>query len=167
MKYVNAGPTFYYRGYDGVGNVLFDQTPERVMTASYNASNRLSGTVVGGVSRMMSYDNLGNLVSDGVRQLAFDTAGDLVSSQAPVQKTFNYDGRDRVVKRVDAQGTRYFVYSAERLMMEYSPTENKYTEYLYFNGQLAGSRVVNSASQVDSNGNGFKDTDEFHGVGWL
>jgi hypothetical protein len=37
---------------------------------------------------------------------------------------------------------------------------------LYFNGQLAGSRVVNSATQMDSNGNGVKDSAEFQGIGW-
>jgi YD repeat-containing protein len=165
-RYVNAGSSFYYRGYDGVGNVLFDQTPERSLTVAYDSYNRLSSTTTGGLTKPASYDGFGNIISDGMRALTFDWAGNLVSSQAPAQKSFVYDGRDRVISRTDAQGKRYFIYSAEKLMMEYSPTENRYTEYLYFNGQLAGSRVVNSATQMDSNGNGVKDSAEFQGIGW-
>ncbi|MEO5560366.1 MAG: hypothetical protein ABIR10_11845 [Dokdonella sp.] len=167
-QYPNGFPgVSYRRGYDQTGNVLFDQTPEKAVTMGYDASaNRLLNIANAGATQALSYDGYGNMVADGVRALTFDSARDLRSSQAPAQKTFAYDGRDRLVSRIDAQGTRYFVYSGEKLMMEYAPTENKYTEYLYFRGQLAGSRVVTLASQVDSDGDGVKDVDEFHGLGW-
>jgi YD repeat-containing protein len=166
--YPNAFPGMsYYRGYDATGNVLFEQIPDRSMGMSYDAvTNRLRAITAGPEIRLVNYDALGNVVSDGVRTLTFDIAGNLRSSQTPVQKTFAYDGRDRVISRTDAHGVRYFIYSGENLMMEYSPGENMYTEYVYLRRQLVGSRVVTMATQMDSNGNGAKDADEFRGTGW-
>jgi hypothetical protein len=67
--YPDATPgAAYYRGYDAVGNVLFDQTPEKSLTMGYDTStNRLQSVTSAGVTRSVAYDSLGNIVSSPAR----------------------------------------------------------------------------------------------------
>jgi YD repeat-containing protein len=159
-QYPNATPgVTYRRGYDPTGNVMFDQTPERALTMSYDTTyNRLSSVNGSGITRSLNYDGLGNMTSDGVRGLTFDKAGNLQSSQNPVIKQFKYDGRNRVISETTSQGTKYYVYSGEKLMFEYAPYNQTYTEYVYLKRQLVGTRVVTNVAQAD--------IDKFHGLNW-
>jgi len=152
-----AGTT-YRRGYDATGNVMFDQTPERALTMAYTDGYNRLNSISGSVSRTLHYDGLGNMSNDGVRALTFDKAGNLQSSQNPVTKQFVYDGRNRVISETTAQGTKYYVYSGEKLMFEYSPYAQTYTEYVYLKRQLVGTRVVTNVAQTD--------IDKFQGRNW-
>jgi len=157
---VYAPGTTYYRGYDAIGNVTFDQSPEHLLFMGYDGNNRLQSvtSVAGDVTRSMTYDSLGNMTADGLRSLSFDKAGDLQSSQAPVLKGFVYDGRDRVIRESTPQGLKYYVYSGEKLMFEYTPYNQTYTEYVYLKRQLVGTRVVTNVAQADIN--------KFQGQNW-
>jgi len=141
--------TIYYRGYDGIGNVTFHQTPEKTLFMNYDTTNNRLQSVSGDATLTLSYDGLGNVSSDGQRALTFDKSGNLQSSQAPVIKSFIYDGRDRIIEESTAQGRKYYVYSGEKLMFDFTPDANTYTEYVYLMRQLVGSRVVTNASSAD------------------
>jgi YD repeat-containing protein len=164
-SYAIASGVKHRRGYDGTGNVSFDQSPEYSLTFAYDpATNRLN-SVTGGASRNIGYDWLGNIVSDGVRSQMFARDGNLTQSLTPVVKQFDYDGRDRMIKEDGPNGVRYMVYSGENLLLEYEPQKDSYTENLYLGSMLVGSRHVDHASNMDSDGDGVTDDLEFHGLG--
>jgi YD repeat-containing protein len=156
----------YRRGYDDIGNVRFDQSPELPMLYfNYDGNNRLA-TLSGSLSRSLVYDPLGNLTSDGVRNMTFGYDGNLMhASTSKVAKTMAYDGRDRLLREDGPLGTVYYVYSGEHLMLEYYPAQKKYIEYLYVGPLLISSRTVEQAHLADTDGDGVNDVSEFLGLG--
>lgn len=164
-SYAIASGAKHRRGYDGTGNVSFDQSPEYSLTFAYDpATNRLN-SVTGGANRNIGYDWLGNIVSDGVRNQIFASDGNLTQSLTPVVKQFDYDGRDRMIKEDGPNGVRYMVYSSENLLLEYEPQKDSYTENLYLGSALVASRHVAHASNMDSDDDGVTDDLEFRGLG--
>lgn len=158
----------YRRGYDDIGNVMFDQSPEYPqIDFTYDVRNRLA-SAGGSVTRSFTYDTHGNMTDDGQRTTTFSFDGNLVSAAVNgSSKTLVYDGRDRLLKEVKPSGTYYYFYSGENLIFEFDPTRDRYTEYVYAGATLLGSRTVESASSADSDLDGVTDTEEFRGTGWL
>lgn len=156
----------YRRGYDDIGNVRFDQSPELPMLHfTYDGNNRLT-TLSGSLSRALTYDQLGNIQTDGVRNMTFGYDGNLMhASTSKAAKTMVYDGRDRLLREDGPLGTIYYVYSGERLMLEYYPAQKKYIEYLYVGPLLISSRTVEQAHLADADGDGVNDVSEFLGLG--
>lgn len=162
-----VGKETYRRGYDDIGNVRFDQSPELpLLNFSYDSNNRLT-TVSGSLLRSLVYDPLGNIQSDGVRNMTFGYDGNLMhaSTTKGATKTMVYDGRDRLLREDGPQGTVYYVYSGEHLMLEYYPAQKKYIEYLYAGPLLISSRTVEQAHLADADGDGVNDISEFLGMG--
>ena len=156
----------YRRGYDGSGNVVFDQTPEfPLINFTYDGNNRLDSTS-GSLSRTLSYDPLGNIRTDGVKTLQFAYDGNLMHATAGGKsKLMTYDGRDRLLRQDTAEGPVYYVYSGDNLMFEYHPDQKRYMEYLYAGAMLLSSRTVENADLSDADGDGVSDVNEFRGLG--
>lgn len=159
-RYPSIGLAVFWRGYDGAGNTMFDQSPDNNLSFAYDASNRLA-SVSGSLQRSMTYDQLGNMISDGARSFSFSADGTMRSSTAPLPKQFAYDGKDRLLKTVVAGVVRYTVYVGEQLMFEYFPASSTYIEYSYLGEMLVGSRHVTDAGTRDSDGDGVVDALEF------
>jgi RHS repeat-associated protein len=112
--------------YDAAGNRI--STVDGGTTA-YTVNNMNQYTVVGGVG--FSYDQNGNLISDGANTYDYDFDNNLVKVQTAQDTiTFEYDalGR-RVSKSVDGNVTAY-LYDGDHVLAETIPSGNTY-QYLY------------------------------------
>ncbi len=140
--------TFAY-SYDAVGNRLTQNNNGVVTNYAYDHANRL--TSVNGVT--YSWDNNGNLLSDGVNTYGYDQANRLISVNG--QTTFAYNGvGDRLRQTVNstitnytldlntgltqvlADGTNTYLYGAGRIAQQ--PT-NQPTNIQYFGADGLGS----------------------------
>ncbi len=140
--------TFAY-SYDAVGNRLTQNNNGVVTNYAYDHANRL--TSVNGVT--YSWDNNGNLLSDGVNTYGYDQANRLISVNG--QTTFAYNGvGDRLRQTVNstitnytldlntgltqvlADGTNTYLYGVGRIAQQ--PT-NQPTNWQYFGADGLGS----------------------------
>ena len=71
----------------------------------------------------------------------------------------------RLLREDGPAGTVYYVYSGERLMLEYYPAQKKYIEYLYAGSLLISSRTIENANFADADADGVSDVNEFLGLG--
>ena len=100
----SSGQAYTYT-YDAMGNRLSLTTHEDVVNYGYDAANRL--TSVNG--QAYTWDNNGNLLSDGLRSYSYDHANRLtqvVSGTLTTQFIYNGAG-DRVAKTVSSVTTDY------------------------------------------------------------
>jgi RHS repeat-associated protein len=100
----SSGENYAYT-YDAVGNRLSLTTGGGVVNYTYDAANRL--TNVNGVA--YTWDNNGNLLSDGVRTFTYDAADRLVAvSGGGVNAAYTYNGDGlRVLSTVNGVPTPY------------------------------------------------------------
>jgi RHS repeat-associated protein len=100
----SSGEYFHY-SYDPVGNRLTEQTQGGTNTYAYDAANRL--TSVDGVP--FSWDDNGNLLSDGVSTYSYDHANRLTSAVRGVNAySFAYNGLgDRLRQTLNGAPTSY------------------------------------------------------------
>ncbi len=125
----------YAYAYDAAGNRTSQTINGVVTTYQYDAANRL--TNVNGVA--YSYDNNGNLLSDGVRTYTYDAANRLtqvVSGSVTTQFQYNGDG-DRVSLTTGGVTTRYALDLAAGLPeVIVATTSGVSTRYVQVGGQL-------------------------------
>jgi RHS repeat-associated protein len=97
--------TFFHYAYDAVGNRLTQETHEATNTYLYDDANRL--IEVDGVP--YTWDDNGNLLSDGVSDYSYDHANRLSSIvQGPDVYTFAYNGLgDRLQQTVNGDAVDY------------------------------------------------------------
>jgi RHS repeat-associated protein len=127
---------YYHYTYDAVGNRLSLTTTVGVVNYQYDAANRL--TSVNG--QAYTWDNNGNLLSDGVRSYTYDHANRLtqvVSGTLTTQFVYNGAG-DRVARTVDGVTTGYMLDAAAGLTQVLQETTGgQVTSYLYGHDLLA------------------------------
>jgi RHS repeat-associated protein len=97
--------TFFHYSYDETGNRLTQETQEGIDTYLYDAANRL--IEVNG--QPYTWDNNGNLLSDGATTYTYNYANMLESvDQGGVIYTYRYNGlRDRLTQSMDGLPTTY------------------------------------------------------------
>ncbi len=119
----SAGAEYIYT-YDPVGNRQTMDSPEGTVNYTYDAANRL--TSVGGVT--YTWDDNGNLTSDGVRDYDYDRANRLTQvTGSPLTTQFAYNGDGvRISKTVDAGTTQYVLDLAATLPVVISDTDAIY-----------------------------------------
>jgi RHS repeat-associated protein len=121
---------FYHYTYDAVGNRQSLTTHEDVINCQYDAANRL--TSVNG--QAYTWDDNGNLLSDGLRTYTYDHANRLTQVVSGTLTTeFAYNGAgDRVAKTVDGVTTDYVLDPAAGLTQVLQETTGgQTTSYLY------------------------------------
>ncbi|MBL8521047.1 MAG: choice-of-anchor D domain-containing protein [Betaproteobacteria bacterium] len=98
-------------------------------------SNRLSSVTTpgGGFSMTNTYDNAGNLTSDGARSFVYDSRGRMTSATASGTTTsYLFDHRNLRVKKSNATETKYFVYGDSGHMLgEYDGSGNAIQEMFW------------------------------------
>ncbi len=122
----------YAYTYDAVGNRLTQNANGTLTNYTYDNANRL--TSVNG--QAYTWDNNGNLVSDGLLTYSYDQANRLKqATQGANTYTFTYNGvGDRLSQTVGVTTTRYVLDPAAGLTQVLSDGTNA---YLYGNGRLA------------------------------
>ncbi len=122
----------YVYSYDAVGNRLTQNANGTRTTYSYDNANRL--TSVNG--QPYTWDNNGNLVSDGLLTYSYDQANRLKQvTQGANTYTFAYNGvGDRLSQTVGITTTRYVLDPAAGLAQVLNDGTNT---YLYGNDRLA------------------------------
>jgi len=118
------GAYFRYT-YDAVGNRLAEETTGATMnTYTYDIANRLIS--MDGVP--YSWDDNGNLLSDGVHTYTYDSANRLIEVSGPEGTTsYAYNGQgDRVSQTVGITNTNYTLDLASGLTQVLSDGENTY-----------------------------------------
>jgi RHS repeat-associated protein len=122
----------YAYSYDAVGNRLTQDANGTRTTYSYDNANRL--TSVNG--QAYTWDNNGNLVSDGLLTYSYDQANRLKQvTQGANTYTFAYNGvGDRLSQTVGITTTRYLLDPGAGLTQVLADGTNT---YLYGNGRLA------------------------------
>ncbi len=132
-SYTGSLAKSYTYSYDAVGNrlsVTSSQSP--VVSYTYDAANRLA-TVNG---QAYTWDNNGNLLSDGLLTYSYDQANRLKQvTQGANTYTFAYNGvGDRLSQTVGITTTRYVLDPSTGLTQVLSDGTNT---YLYGNDRLA------------------------------
>jgi RHS repeat-associated protein len=125
----STGESYHYT-YDAVGNRQSLTTHEDVVNYQYDAANRL--TSING--QAYTWDNNGNLLSDGVRTYSYDHANRLTSVTSGTLTTeFVYNGAgDRVARTVDGVTSEYVLDPAAGLTQVLQETTGgQTTSYLY------------------------------------
>ncbi|HUI87278.1 MAG TPA: DUF6531 domain-containing protein [Anaerolineales bacterium] len=96
---------YYHYTYDSVGNRITLDTPGGTTNYAYDPADRL--TSVNGVN--YSWDNNGNLLSDGVNTYTYNSANQLTGFNGPgLRASFGYDGLgDRLQQTINGIPTNY------------------------------------------------------------
>jgi len=132
------GKYFHY-AYDAVGNRLSQQTPTGNTTYGYDNANRL--TAVNGTP--YTWDNNGNLLSDGVSTYTYDKANRLKTvTQGANTSAFTYNGLgDRLKQTVNSTPTNYTLDLVAGLTQVLADGTNT---YLYGNSRIAQQSATNT-----------------------
>jgi RHS repeat-associated protein len=120
----NGGTTYFHYSYDAVGNRQTEVTQAGTTTYGYDIANRL--TSVGGVP--YTWDNNGNLQSDGASTLSYDHANRLSTvAQGSNIYSLAYNGLgDRLRQTINAVPTNYTVDLAAGLTQVLMDGTNSY-----------------------------------------
>ncbi len=157
-----SGGAEYEYTYDAVGNRQTMDSPEGEVSYTYDAANRL--TSVAGVT--YTWDDNGNLTSDGVRSYTYDHANRLTQVTQGSQTTqfaYNGDG-DRTSKTVSGETTQYVLDLATTLPVVVSDTEAVYLyglhiiaqqqagrQYYFHDGLGSVRQLLDSTGEVQTN----------------
>jgi len=120
---------FYHYTYDAVGNRLSEETQLATKNYVYDEANSLAS--VDGVN--YTFDDNGNLLSDGTSNYAYDSANRLISVNGTSSYRYNGLG-DRLQQTVNSQTTTYVLDLNARLTQVLSDNENS---YLYGLGRIS------------------------------
>ena len=131
-QYSGSLAASYAYTYDAVGNRLTQNANGTLTNYSYDNANRL--TSVNG--QTYTWDNNGNLTSDGLLTYSYDQANRLKqATQGANTYTFAYNGvGDRLSQTVGITTTRYVLDPAAGLTQVLSDGTNT---YVYGNGRIA------------------------------
>jgi len=130
--------TYFSYTYDAVGNRLTEQTTGGTSnTYVYDAANRL--TSVDGMA--YTWDNNGNLLSDGTNTYSYDHANRLIEVKGPTTTaSYGYnDLGDRLQQTVNGMTTTYAIDLAGSLTQVLADTTNTYLYGSSCIGQYAGT----------------------------
>jgi len=109
----STGEHYAYQ-YDAVGNRTAMTTTSGVTTYAYDAANRLtSATLPGSGVRTYTWDNRGNLLSDGTFTYTYSAAGRMVQAESLAVTrvyTYNADGLRVAQAYVGAPGAQTYVW---------------------------------------------------------
>jgi RHS repeat-associated protein len=130
--------TYFSYTYDAVGNRLTEQTTGGTSnTYVYDAANRL--TSVDGIA--YTWDNNGNLLSDGTNTYSYDHANRLIGVNRPtIAASYGYNGLgDRLQQTVNGVTATYAIDLAGSLTQVLADTTNTYLYGSSRIGQYAGT----------------------------
>lgn len=152
--------------YDPVGN---RESVINGAITSYVTNSLNQYTSVGGVE--YSYDNNGNLTSDGTNSYTYDAEDRLVAATTPRNAVcYQYDpfGR-RIAKNVNGKVTKY-LYDGDQVICEYDHYGRLRRKFLYGTGIDETVRMTNVLPSADITGGGNVDFDDYAVLGlswWL
>ncbi len=147
-SYTGSLAASYTYSYDAVGNRLSVASSQQpVVSYTYDAANRL--TSVNGQS--YTWDNNGNLVSDGLLTYSYDQANRLKQvTQGANTYTFTYNGvGDRLQQTVGITTTRYVLDPSTGLTQVLADGTNT---YLYGNVRLAHLQASRRVTELQVSG---------------
>ncbi|HEY7641623.1 MAG TPA: RHS repeat-associated core domain-containing protein [Steroidobacteraceae bacterium] len=107
-------------------------SPAAAATDAYVANGLNQYGSVNGTS--YTYDNRGNLVSDGSRTFGYDVENHLTSVSGTASMTLTYDPVGRLRQTVAGATTTQFLYEADKLVAEYNGSGTLVRRYVHGNG---------------------------------
>jgi len=141
--------------YDAVGRVTkvggsFSRTglPQPLSTGSYNSANQQ--TTFG--TQSLTYDDNGNLISDGINSYGWNARDQLVSISGPgLTATFQYDALGRRISKLINGATTGYLYDEQDVVQEQGGTASV--------NILSGQDVDEVLARTDSSGANYPITD--------
>lgn len=143
MAYDGLGRMTTANGSWGTGSIEYTDNHDidtftkggSLLSYGYDDKGRLSHTT-GYANKNFSYDDYGNVTSNGTDSFVYDDANQMLSvSNKNIQHT--YDGNKKRVKVVTPEKTVYYYYNlAGELLYRYDKTNKKDVEYINLNGKL-------------------------------
>ncbi|WP_411360005.1 RHS repeat-associated core domain-containing protein [Pseudidiomarina sp. YC-516-91] len=131
--------------YDSNGNIVTRQLGSASDTYHYDSAKRLTH-ISGSTARNFSYDNRGNVISNGQRSFSFNRAGHISGSGGI---SYRYDGHGRRVAKTVSGSTTYSYYSqAGQLLGTYA--DGDYTDYYYLGREMVAR--YSDSTQSDAPG---------------
>ncbi|WP_207642560.1 DNRLRE domain-containing protein [Inediibacterium massiliense] len=136
IKEIIPNGTIIEYSYDAAGNRLTKKVTKRsnrqTICYSYDAANQM--TVVDG--QRYTYDNNGNLLSDGSRRFVYNVANDLIevkNSTGETLASFTYDALGRRNSMTTGRNTVYYHYSGNgnKVICETDSNNNILASYTY------------------------------------
>nr|WP_139295958.1 RHS repeat protein [Moritella viscosa] len=118
--------------YDDAGNILSRSISGSVINYNYNSANQLIN-IRGAYSYNYAYDARGNVINNGRYSLAFNRANQMSSAK---EITYVYDGNNRRVAQIKANGINYSVYSQKGLLLHRRKTSGDKVDSVYVGKQL-------------------------------
>lgn len=129
--------------YNGVGNITGQTLGSFSLSYSYDGSNRLA-SISGTRNSYYSYDAYGNITSDQANSFVYDGVPNLrcANCNGVNEVRYAYDGTNQRSSVTKSGGITYEMYDAKgRLLIEFTPSTNKLTEYLYLDNKRVAQRV--------------------------
>ncbi len=131
--------------YDSNGNIVTRQLGSASDTYHYDSAKRLTH-ISGSTARNFSYDNRGNVISNGQRSFSFNRAGQISGSGGI---SYRYDGHGRRVAKTISGSTTYSYYSQDgQLLGTYA--DGDYTDYYYLGREMVAR--YSDSTQSDAPG---------------
>ncbi len=115
----------------------------------------------------IQYDNLGNIISDGIFNYTFDDYSRLSYVNSPGIVAYEYDANDKMVYKNDGQKIEvyYFYNHLGNKMLEYRPGDERLSddslkEYYYLQNKLVATTEMVDLNLEDSDNDGINDAYE-------
>ena len=105
-------------GQIGAGGTLARVTLPAAFSGSYDSANRLTNYTSGGVPATLTYDENGNLQSDGTNTYTWDARNHLAAVGGQAATSFAYDGFNRRIAVTSNGQTQEFVYDGANVAQE-------------------------------------------------
>ncbi|MFK5948222.1 MAG: RHS repeat-associated core domain-containing protein [Methylococcales bacterium] len=138
--------------YDAIGNITSYTNTSSIKASSlsytYNTStNKLTGVSGNGAAgynfnQAGSYDNRGNVTSNGMRNFIYNLANQMTNSGS---NRYVYDGYNRRVKTQDSKGTSYSMYSQSGRLL-YREVNGDPISYIFLGDKLIAKEGIMPAS---------------------
>ncbi|MEQ8433851.1 MAG: RHS repeat-associated core domain-containing protein [Oceanicaulis sp.] len=128
--------------YDLLNNIRSKTLGFRAVDLDYDASGRLSryrDTGAGGNWNHQTYDDRGNIISDGVNAFFYDRSERAVQISGPALGTMTYDAHGRRVRQIINGEIIYSVYGLDgTLLLRDNATTGETTDFIAMGGHTVG-----------------------------
>lgn len=130
--------------YNGIGNINSQVFGSYGLYYNYDSNNRLS-SLIGNRNATFSYDYYGNVTSDSSKTFVYDDVPNLRCANCTNTTNkilYGYDATNNRITTEKGGVKTYEVYDATgKQLIEFTPTQNKLTEYIYLGGKRIAQRV--------------------------
>lgn len=126
-------------GYDDEGNLKSEQRTGVDVTKKdesvryyYDKANKLTSTVIEGVTTTNTYDVSGNLTSDGKNTYTYDKQNRLLTKTGTDgTTTYSYDAAGNLLKKTAPDGATTYTYNAQNRLVKGEKSDGESSAYTY------------------------------------